>query len=165
MGRRARKFDLSDEVKSLIARGQRASIGETILYAEWNTIAGTDVRIARHLLYRAFYRLTKDAGIVFGCIEGEGYKRLAPSEIVGVVADYLPRINRATRRAFLRGSVAQQAYEQLSREKQVELNMAQALLGTLAHCSSAGMIRESRKHCENDKPPILPGDLSAFEGS
>lgn len=164
MRRRAKKFELSEETRALIRRGLETQVGDVLSYAELDRIIGADSRLNRHLLYRAFHCLTRDHGIVFGCVEGAGYRHLSAEETVGVVMDCIPKIHRATRRARRKARVAQESYSALSREKQVELNAAQAMLGSLAHCSAPQFVRASKKHC-NDNPPVFPDNMEVFSKS
>lgn len=93
MEEKRKLFEMSDEVRRLIASLRHAEEGEVFEYDLLNSISLCDVREKYWVIRSAIEILAKDYGLEFECIKNVGYTRISDSEKI-------KKINNYNRRAY-----------------------------------------------------------------
>jgi hypothetical protein len=132
------------DVERLVERLRAASIGETIPFADLDSVIGRSVQKRRYLLVRAMDRLNAETGAVFESVFGEGYRRVEIEKVPNVGLYARKRIRRIARRGVKRMSNAMAKANDLPSPVALSINREIAVLGviqSLSRDSMAGKVR------------------------
>ena len=86
-------FQLSDEVRRIVAKLQHAEEEQLFTYEELSQTALADVRSKNWIIQSALNILAKDHGLEFVCVREIGYQRISD-------ADKIRKINQYNRKAY-----------------------------------------------------------------
>lgn len=140
--------EASNDVKLLVEKMSKTSIGDTIQYDEMTQLVGRDIKKNRHLIESARRILMRHHSMVFRCVMNEGYKRLDDSTVVDTVnSDRKKRIRKQARFAVLELSAVD--YDNLDRQKQIQHNSGMAMFGVVVHSTSLSAVKKIEQRVAN----------------
>lgn len=115
------------ETQKLVKRLKELEEGEELPYGEIDSLIGGGVRTTqRHILTSAVRHVMRNDDIIISTVIGQGVKRLAPPEAVGVITSGRERVRRASRRLFSKS--AHIDYERLDIGSKARLNAERTVL-------------------------------------
>lgn len=91
-------FEAAVDTRLLLACLNKAAVGETISFATLSESIGRKVAGGDPHMQSARRMAERDHAAVFSSVHGEGYKRLAPVDVVKASESGLMKIKRAARR-------------------------------------------------------------------
>jgi hypothetical protein len=133
-------FEMSEDSRLLIARLEKALIGDTITLAELSTVIGKDIKENRGALYSARRIVLAERGIVFGSERGVGIKRLSDDEILASTASDRKAIRgKATRSMHKLNSID---YMALPKVKQIAVTAIMAVFNAARVLTTERSVRQ-----------------------
>lgn len=127
-------FEMSIDSQTILKRLSEAEIGEVISYSDMNKLIGRSVQAEAHYCLQTAMRNMLSDGKVFAVVRGEGVRRLADAEIVGVGEYALAHMRRTARRAG-RKLLAVEDFDALPNEIKIRHNAIASVLGAIEHFS------------------------------
>lgn len=122
------------ETERIVRALTNVNVGNTISYQALGALIKlADIREKLSVIQSARNIAVREFGIVFGCVENVGFKRLTDSEIANLGAFTIGHIRRVSRSTVKRISCAK--YEGLSNEDKIKSNTSISFLGALHQMS------------------------------
>jgi hypothetical protein len=142
-------FQMGADARLLMQHLSKSSIGQIVTYDEMSRVISRPVSGASTSLRTALKRLLRDSGMVFGVVQGTGFKRLDDAEIVAEGGKATDIIRRRARRAIERQSKAD--FAKLTREQQGRYTAQVSVLAATAFMTTE---RQVARIAEASKPDV-----------
>jgi hypothetical protein len=152
-------------VISIAERLGASMIGEIVPHDALRLIVGAEkADHAYSYINRALKLISKEFGVEFATVRGEGYRRLAPGEGVVHAGDQtFRRIRRTVHRGKQRIGSALHFANDISPEKQKQANQRLGVLGIVDHVTRAATVKTMPEETpKQEKPDPLAGLRAAL---
>ncbi len=128
--------EASPEVRLIADMLIACPVGEVVTYTSMSVAIGRSILSRRHIVYAALKKAEKEVGAVFASIRGQGYKRLAASEVIEVVGSSArAHIRRTARRSARTLNEGTRRHNNLKPEEQRKVAAEMSVLGLIEHIS------------------------------
>jgi hypothetical protein len=128
--------ELSPETRTIADRLNATEVGGIVSFAEMSAAIGRNILSRRHVIYSAMRLAEKESGAIFATIRGQGYKRLAASEVVEIVGSSArAHIRRTARRSAKTLNEGTRRHNNLPPEMQRKVASEMSVLGLIEHIS------------------------------
>lgn len=145
-------FQMSADARLLLARLEKASVGELITYEELSATISRPVGGAFGPLRTALRRMLRDHDAVFACVSGKGVKRLSDPEIIDEGVQAIDMIRRRAQRSMERQMKAD--FSKLDRERQARFSAQVSVMGTIAFMAKASNVAKLAKEATPERKEL-----------
>lgn len=145
-------FQMSADARLLLARLEKASVGEVITYEDLSATISRPVDGAYGPLRTALRRMLRDKDAVFGCVVGKGFKRLSDAEIIDEGVQAMDQIRRRAQKSVERQMKAD--FTKLDRERQARFSAQVSVMGTIAFMSKASNVAKIAEGTTPDRKEL-----------
>lgn len=155
---------ISLDSQALYERLKKTKVGDFIKYEELTAIISRDVTNGgRGCLATARNIAMREHRMVFACVSGEGIKRLADSEIVGIGLQATKHIRRVASKGMRKLSCVQD-FDKLSQQEKLSHNTQMSVLGALHQACKESSVKRVESQVEKAQMKLsLAGTLDAFK--
>lgn len=154
--------EMNADSRAIYERLGKASVGDTVTYAELKALARRDVQSGdRYILATAIRNSLRD-GRVFGCVRAIGVKLLNDGEIIADAESVTPRIRRLSRRAS-RKLTAVHDFDKLPNDAKIKHNTLLSVFGAIASIGKdTNVAKVEQKVRETSQTLSIAQTLEAF---
>lgn len=145
-------FQMSADARLLLARLEKAAVGDLITYEDLSATISRPVDGAFGPLRTALRRMLRDKDAVFACVPGKGVKRLSDPEIIDEGVQAMDMIRRRAQRSMERQMKAD--FSKLDRERQARFSAQVSVMGTIAFMTKATNVAKLAAKATSDRKEL-----------
>lgn len=128
--------ELSPEARSIADLLNSTEVAGLVTFQAMSTAIGRNILTRRYIVYTAMKLAERETGAVFMAVRGQGYKRLAASEVVEIVGSSArAHIRRTARRSAKTLNEGTRRCNNLAPEMQRKVAAEMSVLGLIEHIS------------------------------